>query len=108
MPADQISLTVKFYPVAIYVYAGCGALALWFRLKYGFDPTGIEKLVKEILLSLHPEALVALLIFVILGSIFSVMITEPETAKQAFTAGATWTVLLSGFVPSPRTGRQRP
>lgn len=85
-------------PFANFCYAALGAFSLWLRLKYGANLViSIEQLVNEIFDDFRFRMLVTLLIFVSLGSIFSIIIIDPTSRRQAFAAGATCTVLLGNL-----------
>jgi hypothetical protein len=89
-----------------FVFASLGAFALWLRLKYGTDLVkSFDLLVEDVLENFQTRMLASWLLFVGFGAIFSIILIEPKTLRQAFTAGATCTVLLGNVTPT--TPRRR-
>ena len=80
-------------------FAALGAFFLWIRLKYSatfFE--GLDDLINEIFDDFRPRVLVHMAIFVIIGAISSVYVIDPATKRQAFVAGAAFTVVLGDLV----------
>jgi hypothetical protein len=76
-------------------FAALGAFALWLRLKFGVNfERGTEGFINAFLQNSKGRMICQLLLFVTLGALFSVILVEPGTIKQALAAGMAWTSLL--------------
>jgi putative effector of murein hydrolase len=72
-------------------FASLGALVHWIRLCYGSD---LFKSIDQFLVNFNKHTALRLTIYVILGAILAVFVTEPMTIKQAIAAGMAWPTLL--------------
>jgi hypothetical protein len=90
----------------LFGYAALGVLAL--ASKWGHDGLRVyvpTALIKTLHLDEDRNTQMEFLCFVILGSIFGILMGGPETPRQAVAAGLGWTGLLS--IPSSSKARTR-
>jgi hypothetical protein len=80
------------------VYTAIGAIVLWGKMKIARTPVKayvIGDIISKLPLSPGTRSLIEFGIFVIVGCVVGIGLTQPTNARQALTAGIAWTSFFS-------------
>jgi hypothetical protein len=95
------SFAVPTYEFSAIVYTALGALISFGRMGTAKVKTWALSPLLDKLFASHKEhwirVLVELILFIVLGVVFGIAITEPKNVMQAVTAGLGWTALLAKY-----------
>jgi len=84
------------YPPTFVVFAAIGSMIFWsVKGRTKLKAYGLSEVFGHLPLSINQRYLLEFLVFVTLGCVVGVGITQPVNVRQALTAGIAWTSLFS-------------